>query len=64
MKSLIKLFSTTTSYVMKGRWTIDYDPTIIFTKVDQANEDHSIQFKKESEENYTIESIGCSSEFH
>lgn len=64
MKSLMKLFSTTTTYIMKGRWTIDYDPTIMYRKVDLANEDNSIQFKKESEEDYTIESIGCFSEYH
>ena len=49
---------------MKGRWTIDYDPSIIYRKVDLANEDNSIQLKKEPEETYTIEYIGCSSEFH
>lgn len=64
MKSFMKLFSTTTTYIMKGRWTIDYDPAIMYRKVDLANEDNSIQFKKESEEKYTIESIGCFSEYH
>lgn len=64
MKYFMKLFGTTTTYIMKGRWTIDYDPSIMYRKVDLANEDNSIQLKRESEEIYTIESIGCCSEFH
>ncbi len=29
-----------TNFPMLGRWSILYDPKIINTKVDQANEDH------------------------
>lgn len=64
MKSFMKLFSTTSTYIMKGRWTIDYDPTILYRKVDLANEDNSIEIKKEPVETYTLEYIGCFSEFH
>ncbi len=48
---------------MKGRWAIDYDPLIMYRKVDLANEDNSLMVKIK-EEKYTLEIVGCFSEFH
>jgi hypothetical protein len=59
----MKLFSTTSTYIMKGRWAIDYDPLIMYRKVDLANEDNSLMVKIK-EEKYTLEIVGCFSEFH
>ena len=48
---------------MKGRLAIDYDPLIMYRKVDLANEDNSLMVKIK-EEKYTLEFVGCFSEFH